>query len=150
MNECTLDQFPILRNCPHLFCMDCLHTYTKLEIHEGRVNLKCPQCNELIHPNGETILTTVQNIHEICLEQNLEFSRCSAFQECSELRVIKKSKNSKVNVQLHKFSLVFSSLETSRISRMFMNDQILIMFIRLKVQGVLKSFTIFQNVQKLL
>ena len=53
MAECTLDQFPILRNCPHLFCMDCLHTYTKLEIHEGRVNLKCPQCNELIHPNGK-------------------------------------------------------------------------------------------------
>ena len=106
MNECTLDQFPILRNCPHLFCMDCLHTYTKLEIHEGRVNLKCPQCNELIHPNGETILTTVQNIHEICLEQNLEFSRCSAFQECSELRVIKKSKNSKVNVQIHLCSVV--------------------------------------------
>lgn len=51
--ECTLDQFPLLRNCPHLFCMECLHTYTKLEIQEGRVNLKCPQCTELIHPNGK-------------------------------------------------------------------------------------------------
>ena len=53
MAECTLDQFPLLRNCPHLFCMECLHTYTKLEIQEGRVSLKCPQCTELIHPNGK-------------------------------------------------------------------------------------------------
>lgn len=53
MAECTLDQFPLLRNCSHLFCMDCLHTYTKLEIQEGRVSLKCPQCTELIHPNGK-------------------------------------------------------------------------------------------------
>ncbi len=51
--ECTLDQFPHLSNCPHLFCMECLHTYTKLEIQEGRVNLKCPQCTELVHPNGK-------------------------------------------------------------------------------------------------
>ena len=53
--QCTLDQFPHLRNCPHLFCMECLHTYTKLEIQEGRVNLKCPQCTELIHPNGKKL-----------------------------------------------------------------------------------------------
>ena len=53
MGHYTSDQFPMLRNCPHQFCMECLHTYTKLEIQEGRVNLKCPQCTELIHPNGK-------------------------------------------------------------------------------------------------
>ena len=68
MAECTLDQFPILRNCPHLFCMDCLHTYTKLEIHEGRVNLKCPQCNELIHPNGKEFCLKLSELVQTCLE----------------------------------------------------------------------------------
>ena len=53
MGQHPFDQFPNLRNCPHQFCMECLHTYTKLEIQEGRVNLKCPQCTELIHPNGK-------------------------------------------------------------------------------------------------
>ena len=54
MVECTLEQFPLLRNCPHLFCRECLHTYVKIEIQEGRANLKCPQCTELMHPNGKT------------------------------------------------------------------------------------------------
>jgi hypothetical protein len=51
--ECTLDQYPLLRNCPHLFCIECLHTYVRIEIQEGRANLKCPQCTELMHPNGK-------------------------------------------------------------------------------------------------
>ena len=71
MAECTLDQFPHLRNCPHLFCMECLHTYTKLEIHEGRVNLKCPQCNELIHPNGK-ILRLSNNKSNQCNRLNAD------------------------------------------------------------------------------
>ena len=53
LGEWTLDQFPRLRNCSHLFCLECLTTYTKMEIHDGRVNLKCPQCNEVMHPNGK-------------------------------------------------------------------------------------------------
>ena len=53
MAECTLEQFPLLRNCAHLFCKECLHTYVKIEIQEGRANLKCPQCTELMHPNGK-------------------------------------------------------------------------------------------------
>ena len=57
MAECTLEQFPLLRNCPHLFCKECLHTYVKIEIQEGRANLKCPQCTELMHPNGKTCCT---------------------------------------------------------------------------------------------
>ena len=55
MAEQTLEQFPHLRNCPHLFCMECLHTYVKIEIQEGRANLKCPQCTELMHPNGKRV-----------------------------------------------------------------------------------------------
>ena len=60
MAECTLEQFPHLRNCPHLFCMECLHTYVKIEIQEGRANLKCPQCTELMHPNGKKLF---KNLH---------------------------------------------------------------------------------------
>ena len=51
--EVTLDHYPLLRNCPHLFCIECLTTYVRIEIQEGRVNLRCPQCPELMHPNGE-------------------------------------------------------------------------------------------------
>ena len=47
----TIDKFPLLRNCHHLFCLDCLQFYTKIEIQEGRVNVKCPQCVEQLHPN---------------------------------------------------------------------------------------------------
>jgi len=78
MAECTLDQFPILRNCPHLFCMDCLHTYTKLEIHEGRVNLKCPQCNELIHPNDIALLLGEKAGHLLTLYESLMLRRILA------------------------------------------------------------------------
>ena len=46
------DQFPALRNCPHPTCLHCLQLYVRIEIQEGRVNLKCPQCNEILHPNG--------------------------------------------------------------------------------------------------
>lgn len=49
--ECTPDQFPPLRNCSHLSCIFCLQQYVRIEIQEGRANLKCPQCNQLIHPN---------------------------------------------------------------------------------------------------
>lgn len=59
MRECslclathTLDFFPFLRNCPHLFCFDCLQIYAKIELQEGRANIKCPQCVEPMHPNG--------------------------------------------------------------------------------------------------
>ena len=32
--------------------MDCLQIYVKIELQEGRVNIKCPQCPEAMHPNG--------------------------------------------------------------------------------------------------
>lgn len=63
MRECSLclaeyspDQFPCLRNCHHLFCIVCLQQYVRIEIQEGRVNLKCPQCNEILHPNDIEML----------------------------------------------------------------------------------------------
>jgi len=49
--ECTADQFPALHNCSHLSCIVCLQQYVRIEIQEGRANLKCPQCNQQIHPN---------------------------------------------------------------------------------------------------
>ena len=33
--------------------MDCLQIYVKIELQEGRVNIKCPQCPEAMHPNGK-------------------------------------------------------------------------------------------------
>jgi len=56
LNECSPDQFPCLRNCHHLFCIVCLQQYVRIEIQEGRVNLKCPQCNEILHPNDIEML----------------------------------------------------------------------------------------------
>jgi len=54
--EYASDQFPNLRNCHHLFCIMCLQQYVRIEIQEGRVNLKCPQCNEILHPNDIEML----------------------------------------------------------------------------------------------
>ncbi|XP_042214722.1 E3 ubiquitin-protein ligase RNF19B-like isoform X1 [Homarus americanus] len=55
--ECSLclqevpdDLFPILISCPHSACLPCLRQYLKVEITESRVNISCPQCNELMHP----------------------------------------------------------------------------------------------------
>ena len=63
IRECALclgespgDQFPQLRNCPHLTCVACLQQYVRIEIQEGRVNLKCPQCSEILHPNDIEML----------------------------------------------------------------------------------------------
>jgi len=51
LTEATPDQFPHLRNCCHLFCLLCMQQYVRIEIQEGRINLKCPQCTESLHPN---------------------------------------------------------------------------------------------------
>lgn len=55
--ECSLclqevpdDLFPTLISCPHSACLPCLRQYLKVEITESRVNISCPQCNELMHP----------------------------------------------------------------------------------------------------
>jgi len=63
MRECSLclieyssDQFPSIKNCDHRFCVGCLQQYVRIEIQEGRVNLKCPQCIEILHPNDIEML----------------------------------------------------------------------------------------------
>jgi len=54
--EASPDQFPELRNCGHQFCLNCLQQYVRIEVQEGRVNLKCPQCTEGMHPNDISLL----------------------------------------------------------------------------------------------
>ena len=56
LDQVTGDQFPNLRNCPHLSCIVCLQQYVRIEIQEGRINLKCPQCSEILHPNDIEML----------------------------------------------------------------------------------------------
>ena len=54
--EAAGDQFPELRNCGHQFCLVCLQQYVRIEVQEGRVNLKCPQCTDSMHPNDISLL----------------------------------------------------------------------------------------------
>ena len=61
--ECSLDLFPLLMNCSHLFCINCLQTYVRIEIQEGRVNLKCPQCSEAMHPNGNKPFSSFSKVY---------------------------------------------------------------------------------------
>lgn len=78
LGDCTLDQFPLLRNCPHLFCIVCLQVYVKIEIQEGRVNLKCPQCPEVMHPNDIETLIGEKNSHLLTLYETLMLRRILA------------------------------------------------------------------------
>ena len=78
LSECTLDLFPLLRNCHHLFCIDCLQTYVKIEIQEGRVNLRCPQCTELMHPNDIETLIGDKNSNLLTLYESLMLRRLLA------------------------------------------------------------------------
>ena len=66
--ETVLSEFPNLRNCHHLSCIVCLQQYVRIEIQEGRVNLKCPQCSETLHPNDIEMLvgedSSLLNLYE--------------------------------------------------------------------------------------
>ncbi|VDM08049.1 unnamed protein product [Wuchereria bancrofti] len=42
--------FPRLSCCNHRSCKNCLVQYLQVEIMESRVQLTCPECNELLHP----------------------------------------------------------------------------------------------------
>ena len=46
-NKC----FPRLIMCEHRCCLDCLQSYIITEIHDSRVNVTCPECPRMIHPN---------------------------------------------------------------------------------------------------
>lgn len=43
--------FPELKTCQHRACIHCLRQYLRVEIYESRINITCPQCQELMHPN---------------------------------------------------------------------------------------------------
>ncbi|XP_033109081.1 E3 ubiquitin-protein ligase RNF19A-like [Anneissia japonica] len=45
------DQFPDIITCEHRSCQECLRQYLKIEITESRVNIACPECAEVFHPN---------------------------------------------------------------------------------------------------
>ncbi|KAL3990973.1 IBR domain family protein [Acanthocheilonema viteae] len=45
-----LANFPRLSCCSHRSCKSCLVQYLQVEIMESRVQLTCPECNELLHP----------------------------------------------------------------------------------------------------
>ena len=58
------DRFPRLLMCEHRCCFDCLRNYISTEICDSRVNITCPECPKMIHPNdirfilNDVILTT--------------------------------------------------------------------------------------------
>ncbi|CAL4069368.1 unnamed protein product, partial [Meganyctiphanes norvegica] len=51
LQEVSVDLFPILISCPHSSCLPCYRQYLTVEINESRVNVSCPQCNELLNPS---------------------------------------------------------------------------------------------------
>ena len=55
LQDISSDQYPKLLTCPHSACVTCFKQYLAMEISESRVNITCPKCNELMHPNGELL-----------------------------------------------------------------------------------------------
>lgn len=54
--ELPVECFPGFATCSHRACFDCLQQYLKIEISESRINISCPECIELIHPNDIKII----------------------------------------------------------------------------------------------
>lgn len=50
---------PALDSCRHRVCLDCMQRYLLTEINHSRLNITCPICSELLHPN--TIKGILQN-----------------------------------------------------------------------------------------
>ena len=46
-------------------------TYVKIEIQEGRVNLRCPQCTEHMHPNGKTFFFNQNDFKTIEIDNDV-------------------------------------------------------------------------------
>jgi len=53
LTELATECFPELCSCDHKSCYDCLQQYLRIEISESRVCISCPECPELLHPNGQ-------------------------------------------------------------------------------------------------
>uniref|UniRef100_A0A0N4Z0M7 RBR-type E3 ubiquitin transferase n=1 Tax=Parastrongyloides trichosuri TaxID=131310 RepID=A0A0N4Z0M7_PARTI len=71
-----MDEYPeenIIRIacCGHKACLDCIKAYLRIEIMESRVNISCPECSEMVHPNE--IYSILKNFPEL-LEKYENFS----------------------------------------------------------------------------
>ncbi len=51
ITEKPVKAFPKLIMCDHRCCSDCLQSYIITEIYDSRVNISCPECPRMIHPN---------------------------------------------------------------------------------------------------
>uniref|UniRef100_A0A0K0FL72 RBR-type E3 ubiquitin transferase n=1 Tax=Strongyloides venezuelensis TaxID=75913 RepID=A0A0K0FL72_STRVS len=71
MDEYPEDNIVTIACCNHRACLDCIKAYLRIEIMESRVNISCPECSEMIHPNE--IYTLLKNFPEL-LEKYENFS----------------------------------------------------------------------------
>lgn len=78
MRECPLcfirqpaGNFPKLTCCNHRSCRSCLVQYLQVEIMESRVQVTCPECNELLHP---TDIYSLMVHHPALIEKYESFS----------------------------------------------------------------------------
>ena len=62
LQEVSSDLFPTLLSCAHSACLPCLKQYLAVVITESRVNITCPQCQDLMHPTGKVLLFFMQLI----------------------------------------------------------------------------------------
>ena len=63
-------------------------TYVKIEIQEGRVNLRCPQCTEHMHPNGKILSKMKYYIHSKIKNKQPKLSGNLVWADISEKNVI--------------------------------------------------------------
>ena len=62
MLEQPISQYPELSTCEHRACITCLRQYLSIEIYESRVNITCPECSELLHPNDIKFILLNQSV----------------------------------------------------------------------------------------
>lgn len=55
--------FYSLISCGHKFCKKCIKTHVRISISESRVEIPCPLCKTVLHP--EDIKKTLQNEQEV-------------------------------------------------------------------------------------
>ncbi|XP_048512751.1 E3 ubiquitin-protein ligase RNF19A-like [Athalia rosae] len=62
--ELSSESFPVVQSCDHRSCYDCYQQYLRVEISESRVNIACPECAELLHPNDIRMILNDQTQFE--------------------------------------------------------------------------------------
>ena len=63
-NEISISKFPKLLMCDHRFCSECLRRYIITEIFDSRVNITCPECPKMMHPNDIRIILNEETLLE--------------------------------------------------------------------------------------